>query len=128
MEGLPLLGSSYGEGVLGVTMKRFKKEGIQLQLQLRELNRENVEKEHIVHIVAANFCVAAKISDPRAVEGDVSITVNERQQSVIFVQKQNIRSPREITDYDAVFVVASKAVMVGQEHFVDYSNRFSFEE
>ena len=128
MKRLPLVEQSYGEGALGVKMKRFQTEGLQLQFQTFELNREGAEKEHIVHIVAAKFCVAAKINDPRAVEGDLSFGVNERQPHVTFVQMQTIRNARQMTDYDAVSVVAARTIILGQELLVDFGNRFSFEE
>ena len=119
-------GQKYGEGVFEFDVDYFHKRAI----QLKSTAKDSTGMQYPIFIVPAPFCAAVYINDPRYIVGDeeqhLRNSVSARKANVELVESSGTISRDFLRRQNLITVRALRQIIVGEELFIDYGDRFMF--
>lgn len=126
--------ATYGDGLLGVTVDRFKTTSMQISVtgdEFRKLSTPGSRGQHIMWITPAPFCVGGVINDARYRPEDLDFqlvqdgVVEKRTRNVIARLSTGLTSSKAgIQDYKVLSIVASRPIARGEELLMDYGSEY----
>lgn len=130
---------TYGEGILGVTAKRFTAYSIQIMISGNAFShiKGSSQGKKPIFIVPAPFCVAGYINDMRYHPNDEEYDLyldnardktigNIRKANARFTQSTPVHHPSQLTDTDLIHIEANELINPGAEIFIYYGDTSPF--
>ena len=128
----PEVTKSYAtSGIMGVTVERFKKMGLQVDLSGSAFQkvRDFSDGKKAVTIIPAPFCVSGYINEHTYREGDEDyeafkenrLSLKRTPNAVFLMKYATVTSPKQLLNPELVYVQAEKLINPGDEIFVDYN-------
>lgn len=124
---------TYGEGILGVNVQRYKQYSLQFHTQGATFAnvRDQIDGKKAVCVVAAPFCIAGYINCHhyhehdddynKAIGEDFDPGFSKRKPNVAYVSRSKvIRRASELIEYDQFVLEANTLINPGDELFADY--------
>lgn len=118
---------TYGRGILGVTVDRFKRFAIQVRVEGKHFRkiRDLMDGQKAVSIVPARFCAMGYANDYRYhPEDEESQIVEGRRKANAVFTGDIIRHPEQLMSPFSQVVTATDFINPGDEIYVDYGNTF----
>lgn len=117
---------TYGEGIMGVTVKEFETWAIQMDHPCRSLEGDG----RAVWVVPATFWAVRYINDPRYLSGDREPSHSRQntpiQANTMFSMTSTPTTVQLFTDFTLISIVAKKNIRRNEESFRSYGPDYIF--